>query len=275
MKVIRVATVFVLTVIVVFICYVNTAEAQKFVTKGLVSFWTFDQSHIAGNTLKDVFDKNNGIIEGDPQVVKGKIGDALEFDGKDDRVQVPHDPSIDFPNTPFSVELWFKGNPNTIAGDYRIFCKGFGGGHGKRYECEMESSVSFIVDDNVTKTDLKYPAGSGIISDGNWHHWVFVRDVDNNKLRTYLDGDEVATCDDMSKSGISCKDPLWFMSQDPNDPTADTTLRCPGIIDEFRIYNRALSKNEIQQNYKVTDNSSAVNTIGKFATLWGQLKSLR
>jgi len=265
-------TIFTLVAILAFAWCVDVAEAQKFVTRGLVSFWTMDKSHITGNTLEDVWGKNDGTMEGDPKVVEGKIKEALEFDGKDDRVKIPHDPSIDFPKVPFSVEFWFNGNPNTITGDYRIFCKGFGGGHGKRYEGELEGGVLFVVDDNVTKTLLNYPDGLNKISDGTWHHWVFVRDIDKSKLRIYMDGEEVTTIDDATKIDISSTDPLWFASQDPNDPTADPKLRCPGIIDEFRIYNRALSKDEIQQNYKVTDNSNAVDAVGKLISLWSQLK---
>ena len=65
----------------------NTA-ADTIVTDGLVSYWTFDEQDITDKTVKDVWGKNSGTIVGDPKVVAGKVGDALEFDGSDDYVNL-------------------------------------------------------------------------------------------------------------------------------------------------------------------------------------------
>ena len=270
----RFTAAFALMAIAAFVFYVNLAEAQNFVTKGLVSFWTFDQSDIVGNTLKDVWGKNDGTIEGGPKVVKGRIGEALEFDGEDDCIKVPHDSSIDFPDGPFSIELWFKGNADTI-GEHRIVRKGFAAGFGKRYEFFITSGaeVDFTVDDDVTKTRVVYAAGIDEMSDESWHHWVCVRDIDKGKLRIYLDAEEVANCDDVSKNSISSETPLWFATHDPDDADGQGKGKCPGIIDELRIFSRALSKEAIQQNYNVT--THAVFPAFKLAALWGQIKSLR
>ncbi|MBM3242449.1 LamG domain-containing protein [Candidatus Poribacteria bacterium] len=96
--------------------------------------------------------------------------------------------------------------------------------------------------------------------------------MEKSKLRFYLDGDEVANGDDNTKNTISSETPLWFASQAPNDPDFQGKGRCPGAIDELCIYNQVLSKEEIQQNYKVTDNAMAVSVVGKVATYWGSIK---
>jgi len=44
-----------------------------------------------------------------------------------------------------------------------------------------------------------------------------------------------------------------------------------GIIDEVRVYNRALKENEIKQNMK--SQSLAVDKLGKLATVWGNIKA--
>ena len=69
--------------IVIGIFPLNTAPASV-VTDGLVSYWTFDKAYIVNDTVKDVWGDNNGTIIGNPKVVPGKIGEALEFDGADD-----------------------------------------------------------------------------------------------------------------------------------------------------------------------------------------------
>ena len=46
------------------------------VTDGLVSYWTFDKTHIVNDTVKDVWGDNNGTIIGNPKVVPGQVGEA-------------------------------------------------------------------------------------------------------------------------------------------------------------------------------------------------------
>ena len=66
--------VFILTILIVLAWQTNTATAQSrgFVTKGLVSYWSFD--NITGKTVKDDFGKNDGTITGSPEIVEGNQG---------------------------------------------------------------------------------------------------------------------------------------------------------------------------------------------------------
>ena len=53
----------------------------------LVGFWAFNEG--TGDTVKDLSGKDNhGKAVGGPKWVKGKIGSALEFDGKDDYLEI-------------------------------------------------------------------------------------------------------------------------------------------------------------------------------------------
>ena len=55
--------------------------------------WLFDEG--SGNTVKDISENgNDGEFVGDPQWVKGKFGEALEFNGTTDYVAVPDSPSL-------------------------------------------------------------------------------------------------------------------------------------------------------------------------------------
>ncbi len=68
--------------VLTFCAYTGMSQAQV-VEEGLVSYWTFDEADIGGETLKDIFGNNDGTISGDPKAVDGRIGKALEFDGND------------------------------------------------------------------------------------------------------------------------------------------------------------------------------------------------
>lgn len=270
-------TTFLLLVIATSAWYSTVAEAQQFVTQGLVSFWSFDESSIEGGTLKDLWGNNDGILSGDPEFVEGKFLEALSFDGVDDTVEIPHDASIDFPDTSFSVEFWFKGSSDTFAVHGYVFGKGFSGGHGKRYEFIIlplpEGSI-FVVDDNVVDKSVAAWLDPDRFADEEWHHWVCVRDVEEAELRIYMDGGgaEVATGTDRTKQSISSDNSLWMGRQNPNEPGAKPG-HLTGILDEFRIYNRALSDAEIQQNYTIKSNNTAVNHAGKIAISWGKIKT--
>ncbi len=65
----------------------NVAVASV-VTDGLVSYWTFDKGYVVNKTLKDVWGDNDGKIVGNPKIVPGRVGEALEFDGSGDFVNL-------------------------------------------------------------------------------------------------------------------------------------------------------------------------------------------
>ena len=68
-------------IVLVFTLIAVAAQAQEFVTDGLVSFWSFDRSSIIAENVRDLWGHNNGTIEGNPEIVAGKVNEALFFDG--------------------------------------------------------------------------------------------------------------------------------------------------------------------------------------------------
>ncbi len=72
---------FVFAVIATELTTANIAQAQQAITDELISFWSFNQNTVTDNTVKDIFGTNNGTMNGNVEVVNGKIGDALKFSG--------------------------------------------------------------------------------------------------------------------------------------------------------------------------------------------------
>ena len=110
----------------IFMC-ANMAKSQV-VTKGLVSYWTFDRTDINGDTVKDVFGENDGTMKGNPKVVEGKVSQALEFDG-DDYVDfgVPESLNMD---PPLTVSMYINNKDETAS---FIWQGGEAGGSTKNY----------------------------------------------------------------------------------------------------------------------------------------------
>lgn len=64
---------------------------------GLVLHLSFDENTIDGDTVEDQSGNgNDGTINGDATKVDGKHGEALEFDGVNDFVEIPLVDSITF-----------------------------------------------------------------------------------------------------------------------------------------------------------------------------------
>ena len=104
----------------------SAMNGQAFPKEGLVLHLSFDQSTIQAKTAKDLSKEGNeAIINGGAKVVAGKFGDALEFDGKDDFVEVPLKPSITFSKgDSLTVQAWVKTDDKPpkndgIVGNYR------------------------------------------------------------------------------------------------------------------------------------------------------------
>ena len=93
-------------VVIVVLCGITNAE--NIVTDGLVSYWTFDQADIIGNTVKDIWGENDATIVGTPSIVNGHLKDALKFDGIKDYVNLTtlgdFGAKLDFS----TVEVWIK-----------------------------------------------------------------------------------------------------------------------------------------------------------------------
>jgi hypothetical protein len=270
--ILSVISVLVLGIAAVFMC-ANAAEAAEFpqfVTEGLVSFWTFDEDDIDGSIVLDVWGENDGTIQGSPKKEAGQVGDALNMDGVEDLIIVPHHASIHFGNRSFTIEMWIKGinGPNGS----RLWRKGMGGPPGKRYEGGINGVadgwvVWGVIDDHAAKTHCQ-PAAVNVVDWEQWHQAVYVRDMDEEQLFIYVDGQETVACEDMTGGDIGSTNSLYLGSNDPAEGLPVT----PFVIDETRLYGRALSPDEIQQNFDVTDNSLSVGSAGKLSTVWGQIK---
>jgi hypothetical protein len=92
--------------------------AQADIESGLVGHWTFDEGQ--GTTPQDSSGNNNhGVFSGDPQSVDARIGKALQFDGVDDYVRVPHAASLTV-DTEVTVAAWMNtSRHNSAGGDWQ------------------------------------------------------------------------------------------------------------------------------------------------------------
>jgi Concanavalin A-like lectin/glucanases superfamily len=132
------------------------------------------------------------------------------------------------------------------------------GGSENKIDCELFFSESVDVVNSATT-----------LNDGKWHHVTCVRDTPASKLRMYVDGavsGSVALTNTCSNN-ITNSTALTISSRTDNSPT---TLYLIGTIDDVRVYNRALSYQEIQQLYHLgAGNIAHSNTVALSSGLIG------
>jgi hypothetical protein len=199
---------------------------------GLVTLYHFDENSdfTAGDSSGN---GNDGTIHG-ASWTNGISGYALEFDGSGDYVDCGEDASLKI-TTNITVSAWIL--PNALENSDK-FVSNFGyvgGGSSTGYELAMDSATDarFRVRDTSVVYDISSFAG-------NWTHLVGTND--GSYSRFYVNGVEV----DSNPVG--------------NPLAATYGLRIGmhgqsgggwfnGTIDEVRIYNRALTQEEILELY--------------------------
>jgi len=207
---------------------------------GLVGYWTMDGSKVnwATGAVTDSSGRGNtGTITNmatSTGVAIGKIGQALNFDGVDDYVSAP----LDTANI-VTVSVWAKMN-KSASGDFNFVTQD--GGTSGRLSTGWNGVEQFY----IAKSGIAYHKLTNVYSlsayNNSWHHIVFVYNSDNTQSRIYVDGIEASYAAASSQTITS--DTTVYIGR-------EGTLYTNGLIDEVRVYNRALSAKEIQTLYNI------------------------
>ena len=251
----------------IFMC-ANMAKAQV-VTEGLVSYWSFDAADIDGNTAKDVFGENNGTMEGGPEVVEGRIRQALEFDSTN-YVDLGAPESLNM-DPPLTVSMWVNRLGSTPAG-----CIWLGNNLDPDQVHGWTKNLIVINAAGTLSLDQYPPSGGSCSTEVGllaaldvWHYITAVLDVATAYL--YVDGSLEAEC---SLEVYGGPDPTNWLIGGRIFPENDGTYKFNGLVDEVCVYNRALSEDEIDQNMNASG-ITPVRPADKLALTWGDVKLSR
>lgn len=160
---------------------------------------------------------------------------ALEFDGENDYVRIENSPSLNEFDSGLAVEIWAK-QTKSSASDAWAVDKDYTG-----YRIFGNNKLQFCI---RTPTQSWICGGGKNVTFNQWYHLVGVVDNVNLKLYFYINGQLDSIVSLPEKYNFSNFDlPLIFGRH-------NTQRRYwPGIIDEVRIYGRALAKEEVQEHY--------------------------
>ncbi len=201
----------------------------------LVGWWKFDES--SGDTAADSSgNENHGSLSATniKWTEEGWISGALNFIGADNYVVVPDSPTLN-PAEEITITAWLK---PTWAGNNRILQKG---PMDNQYRLLREFGDNFVFHLSGLSNDRleKIPCPSG----GKWTHVAAT--YDGTSMKVYYDSKLVG---EMATSGVlsTSTSPLYIGTKHPGALTGDVYK---GIIDEVRLYSRALTETEVAVIY--------------------------
>src|SRR3989338_5308498 len=194
------------------------------------------------NDTLDYALSNNGVINGAPVQIFGKIGNAYYFDQIDDYLGLSSAGIPTGGNPPLTVTAWVSRN-----GTNTLFRPIFGMGLGAAAGTHIAFGVGGDSDinnagDNLWVSHWGADTNTGINLSTGLHHIVYVSNATGDTL--YLDGTRVYS---LTTSFTVGSDPTLRMGS--WDDKAGTPYYFNGTIDEFQIYNRSLSAAEVTQSY--------------------------
>jgi len=199
---------------------------------GLVGWWKFDEKE-GTNAADSSGNSNSGTLQGNPQwrPSAGKIGGALEFDGDGDFVSIANESKFDFAGQ-ITISAWV--NIASVPQEWTaIITKG--DSSWRLSTVQQTRRFHFSVNDwNRITLD-----GMRTVDTNQWHHVAAV--YDGSEMRIYVDGSP-----DVSKpwtGGINANDfPVCI-----GENAEQTGRFWHGLIDEVRVYNYALSEDEVAE----------------------------
>jgi enamine deaminase RidA (YjgF/YER057c/UK114 family) len=222
---------------------------------GLLLWYPLDgnTSDMSGNDRHATLINANGSTS---DFVDGKIFKALDLDGVDDYLSVPHDSDLDLRRT-MSLSIWLKLDTIPSTGYSTIMYKGGGtGGSSRTYSLWLENSTRFFHATSADATDQQSAnSANSAFTNNSWMHLVMLLDRYNGSIQVFKDKALVANDTIRTTDTVSSQIPLLFgKSQESNSDFSVIN----GQMDDIRLYDRVLYSFEIEDLYDVvaTDSDS-------------------
>ncbi|MBM3212077.1 LamG domain-containing protein, partial [Candidatus Poribacteria bacterium] len=220
--------------------------------------WLFDEGK--GDVAGDISgNKNDGKITG-AKWGEGKFGKALDFDGVDDKVDIPDNPILNKLDE-ITIMSWVYLRREVTSGTWNAVAGKNPYPNGYLIWIQVPREPCGLVYAGGTRFDNR----TGVqIELKRWYHLAFTRDV-KGEMKFYIDGvlSKVAAS---TAGAISINaGPLAIAGQSPQ--TLD------GFIDEVIFFSTVLSGDDIKSiAARGLSGATAVTNSGKLVTTWADIR---
>ncbi len=214
--------------------------------EGLEVYYAFDAPFDNNKILDLSGNDRTGHIYGNVQQAEGVLGYAARFDGNGDYISWPTSgQGVNIGTGDFTVSFWFK---TTDTDGYMLDAR-----KGSDYEqgyylisYNIPSERIYFGLDSTTGSSQAHSSSS--MADDSWHMATGVRA--NTETILYIDGVEVSR--DTTSSSIDVDSPRIYLGRRYTPSTNWNYHYYDGLIDDFRLYSRALSADEVQELYNMS-----------------------
>jgi hypothetical protein len=222
---------------------------------GLVGWWTMDGNHIdwdaGSDEVKDASGNNNdgtlnGVMSNAVSATKGRMGQALEFDGADDYISTPLNPQLPENDQSRTTAAWIY--PRSLNDSYQHVLHYGESSTNQAWGLTVRGSGGISAH---SWSGSRHSKGS--ISLNTWQHIAVLYEKESDTRLYFIDGQEVGQVDGEPPNTTLNYGPKIGSRLDAGREFFD------GKIDDPRIYDRALSADEIERIYNAT-RPSGVNT---------------
>jgi hypothetical protein len=194
----------------------------------LMASWALDEAEgiiAADSVSEDGY--SDGIVMGDSvwQPTGGQVNGAIQLDGMDDYIITS--PILNPAEGPFSVLAWVRG-----GAPGQVVLSQIGGANWLSAD-PSEGKLMTGLKPPTVRSPLSLLVSETIITDGNWHRIGFVWDGEHRTL--YVDGVVVA---EDTQANLEGSDNGLYIG---TGKTMELGTFFSGLIDDVRIYNRAVS----------------------------------
>ncbi len=206
------------------------------VLDGVVSEWHLD------NNLKDDVGDNEGVLKGNAVYSPGKAGQAIQLDNG--YVEVPDSDSLDKDLNSMTLSAWVRINSFPVQNYEPV-----GKDEGYRFIIDHSGNVHFVMGTNF---NAWYSPGTVAsyetrLSIGKWYYLVGT--YDGRFTNCYINGTKkyIYTIGFINAPGI----PISGSIADNSEPLrfGNNISAMDGMIDEVRLYRRALNDTEVKAVY--------------------------
>jgi len=257
---------------------INAGLTRADITTGLIGYWPLD------GDATDGAGSNNGVIVDDPDITLANgvptYDNDVAFPGFGTSLRIPGtghadwqeaaDDYVDLGSAPehdaagageWTIAVWVKSGANNGT----LFSNGGDDGGGIRAvlsigEDNSDGQPTLTTDDN---SDKRQAHSSTDIRDGNWHHIVGMKR--GNNILIFVDGlpaeETVGTPSPYNLSGMSQYNSYIGCghSNDSGDRPWGQHKQfdsAHGLIDEVRLYNRALTDADVTELFNFSEGSA-------------------
>lgn len=230
-------------------------------SEGLVLNFAFDEG--AGDIAEDMSGNGHDGTIDNPMWSDGKFGGALNFGGAGSGTWVTVESTDALNVNECTFMAWI--NAENWEGTRQIVGKSVHGG------CSGRGQYGLFSEGGVLKLRFETEGGRADINadlpvTGQWIHVAFTND--GTMARLFVDG-EVIGEGNIPGALNSIDDPLRI----GQDCDRENNVFA-GMIDEVRLWNRAVSQDDINVLMNLSANATPVDPLDKISTTWGSLKSL-